>query len=111
MHFTGQTLKQAPQRMHSLLSIQMAPTLFHSFASRSLPQLPSASMSTLSTSLMHVARRHFDAGAAVDAAVDVDLVFQVAQVAALRFLLAGAGRQADIDLQRRASASARRAEP
>ncbi len=37
MHFTGHTLKHAPQRMHSLLSIQIAPTLFHSLVSISLP--------------------------------------------------------------------------
>jgi hypothetical protein len=28
MQRVGQTMKQAPQRMHSLLSIQMAPTSF-----------------------------------------------------------------------------------
>jgi hypothetical protein len=37
MHLVGQTMKQAPQRMHSLLSIQIAPTSFHWFVSISSP--------------------------------------------------------------------------
>jgi hypothetical protein len=92
MQRVGQTMKQAPQRMHSLLSIHAVGLDLHAF-----------------DQLDAVLRRDLDAGAAVDAVVDVDLVLEIAQVAALGLLEGQVRVHAGLDLAVRVAQALRQA--